>query len=170
MEQKIKIDKKPFAKEDIDLLTYEIEPQQRKATYFGCLLFFLVIPITPLMGNRYDLLRRNMPVRHIDYESAVIFAALFIGLIIYGLYYKGIICLNKDIEEGCKYVYTTKILEKAWRGNNQFEMIITERPKKLTKKFLFNKDDCSNLTKNDHLEIQFLKRTRIVLSYKIITN
>ena len=75
----------------------------------------------------------GVDIRHIDYESAVIFAALFMGLIIYALYYKGIICLNKDIEEGYKYVYSTKITEKAWRGDNQFEMIITERPKKLNK-------------------------------------
>ena len=169
MEQKINIDKKIFSKEDINLLTYEIAPKEKKATYIGCLIIFLIIPITPFMGNRYDLLRRHMPIRHIDYESAVIFAALFMGLIIYALYYKGIICLNKDIEEGYKYVYSTKITEKAWRGDNQFEMIITERPKNLNKKFLFNKDDCTNLTQNDYLEIHFLKRTRIVLSYQIIT-
>lgn len=103
-----------------------------------------------------------------NYEKALIIFTILNGLVIFGIYYINIVLLNKDINEGYKYIYRTKITEKAWRGNNEFEMIISERPKNVITKLLLNKDNCSNWVKNDELEITFLKRTGKILSFNRI--
>ncbi len=90
------------------------------------------------------------------------------GLIIYGIYYYNIVCLKKDINEGYKYFYRTEISDKIYNGSKKFEVKITERPKNLTKHFLMYSDECPNWSKDDILEIEFLKRTGTVLKVRNI--
>jgi hypothetical protein len=158
----ITIKQKAFSKDDIDLLTYEILPKNKKTTFYACLVFFLLIPIMPFLPAR---ITNHSLIQTISYEKALIVFTVMNGLTIFGIYYLGIVHLNRDINEGYKYIYRTKITKKVWRGNNEFEMIIAERPKNVTMKFLLNKDDCSNWVENDVLEITFLKRTGKVLSF-----
>jgi hypothetical protein len=158
----INIEKKSFSKDDIDLLIYEILPSQRKSTFRACLIFFLLIPIMPFLPAR---ITHNSLIQRMSFENALLVFTVINGLTIFLIYHLGITLLNRDIDEGYKYCYRTKIIQKVWRGNNEFEMVIKERPKNVNMKFVLNKDLCTNWIENDILEITFLKRTGRVLSF-----
>lgn len=165
METDIYIKKEAFSKDDINLLTYEILPKDKKGTLYASLIFFLLIPIMPFLPAR---ITSHSLIQSMSYEKALLIFTILNGLVIFGIYYVNIVLLNRDINEGYKYSYKTKITNKIYRGSKQFEIIIAERPKNITMKFLLNNDDCSNWVKNDTLEITFLKRTGKVLSFRKI--
>ena len=56
-------------------------------------------------------------IQSMSYEKCLIIFTILNGLIIYGIYYYGIACLKKDINEGYKYVYRTKLSEKVYNGS-----------------------------------------------------
>lgn len=160
MNTNITIEKKLFSKEDIDLLNYEILPKDTKSALYACLIFLVLIPIMPFLPAK---ITARSAIQSMSYEKCLILFTILNGLVIYGIYYYGIICLKRDINEGYKYVYRTTITEKAYRGSKKFEIIIAERPKKLNHKFLLSNEECLNWAKNDILEIEFLKRNGTVL-------
>lgn len=154
------IEKKPFSKKDIDLLNYQILPKKTKTTLYACLIFLILIPIMPFLPAR---ITAHSAIQSMSYEKCLIIFTILNGLIIYGIYYYGLICLKKDINDGYKYVYRTTITEKAYRGSKNFEIKIAERPKDLNEKFLLSNNECLNWAKNDILEIEFLKRHGTIL-------
>lgn len=163
MNTNINIEKKLFSKEDIDLLNYEILPKETKSSFYGCLIFFILIPIMPFLPAR---ITARSAIQSMSYEKSLIMFTIINGLVIYAIYYFRIVCLKKDINEGYKYVYMTKITEKVYSGDGKFEIKITERPKNLNEKFLLTNDECLNWAKDDVLEIEFLKKRGTVLKMK----
>lgn len=163
MDKNIIIEKKAFSKHDIDLLNYDILPKKKKAILNNSFYLLLFIPFAPFLPAP---ITSKAMIQPLSYEKALLITVIVILFLIFGIYYTGIILLEKDINEGYKYIYKTRILEKSWRGDNKFEIKISERPKKVIMKFLLDKDDCINWTENDILEIEFLKRSGDVLSFK----
>lgn len=162
MKPNLNIEKSSFTNNDIDLLTYEILPKTKKNVFYGCLIFFLLIPIMPFLPAR---ITARSAIQTLNYETALVMFVIVNGLVIFGIYYLGIVLLNKDINEGYKYVYRTKILNKTWKGDNEFKIEITERPKNVTEKITSIITECNNWLEGDFLEIEYLQRTGRILSY-----
>lgn len=157
--------KSEFTETDIDKIVYEILPKAKKNVLYVCLIFFLLIPTMPFLPAKIS---HNSMIQWLSYEEALAISCVANGLVIFYIYYSGIIRLNKDIDEGHKYLYTTRLLRKTWKGNNNFEIELSKRPESLREKIIVSKDEFYNWYKNDLLEIEYLKRTGRILAYRKI--
>lgn len=165
MEQNTDIEKFDFSDDDIDLLKFKILPKTRKNVFYACLIFFLLIPIMPFLPAR---ITNRSAIESTNYKTALLIFFILNGLAIFGIYYLGIVLLNRDINQGYKYIHRTKILRKTWKGNKKFEIEITERPKVMSEKIILNKSEFYNWFAKDLLEIEYLPKTGKILRYKKI--
>ena len=165
MKEDIEIGKINFNNDDIDLLKIKILPKRRKTVFYACLIFLILIPIMPFLPARGT---QRAAVESTNYKTALLIFCILNGLAIFGIYYLGIVLLNRDINQGYKHIYRTKILRKTWKGNNKFEIEITERPKVVSENIILKKTEFYNWFANDILEIEYLPKTGTILRYNKI--
>lgn len=76
--------------------------------------------------------------------------------------------MKKDVETGCKFVYRTVVSKKTWKSNNKFVIELADRPKSVKAEIRLNEEDFYEWQKDDIIEINYLKRSGEILSYKKI--
>ena len=94
LEHPLTINKIAFTENDIDLLDYKILPRTKKNVFYACLIFFLLIPIMPFLPARIS---HKALIQSLSYEKALVIFCIANGLVMFGIYYIGIVLLNKDI-------------------------------------------------------------------------
>jgi hypothetical protein len=166
LKNRLKIEKIAFSQSDIDLLTYDLVPKTKRNTFYASLIFLALIPIMPFLPAR---ITHKTLVQSMTYESAFIVYCFVNGLVIWAIYYLGIVCLKRDVSEGCKYQYRTQVVSKSRRGFNDFELELAVRPKNVSKMMLPNKE-FNKWHQGEVLEIEYLKRSGTILAYKKVEN
>lgn len=149
--------------DEVELIDQKIKPRNKRFALYVFLGLLVFSFITPFITGRY--------VRVSAYDRGEYFSALMIALFIFMLlswyfYYQVVVCLNKDLQEGKKHIAAVKILSKKKVTDDTYEVVLDKGKLNIDKKITIPVADAYKWIKGDFVEVQFLKRSGTVLSYK----
>ena len=81
-------------------------------------------------------------------------------------YYREVICLDRDVEDGKKYIVKVPILSKKMITDSTYEVTLDVGKLNIIKKVTIPASDVYKWIKGDLVEVHFLKKSGTVLSYK----
>ena len=156
----------PFTKKDEIFLDEDLLPKGKKAFLRIVILFTFLTFIAPYLPGKFG---QKALIQRMSYVDAFLWFGLFFSLLIFYAYYKIIVCLKKDILEGYKYVYQTKINRKSRINNDKYEIRLQLNPDRNRQKIYLSKPECNEWQVGDSIEVEFLKRMGTFLILKNIT-
>ncbi|MEJ7558793.1 MAG: hypothetical protein WKF66_10835 [Pedobacter sp.] len=151
--------------EDLELIDNKIRPKHKKYAAYVFLGLLLVSTVSPFFSGRWF---NNRPSAYEQgrYPSGFMIAMLiFMPLALY-FYYRIVICLNRDVKDGTKYIVQVPILSKKMIDDSNYEVVLDRGKLNIDKIVTIPKRDVYKWIKNDLVEVHFLKRSGTVLSYK----
>ncbi|MFC3198110.1 hypothetical protein ACFOET_10860 [Parapedobacter deserti] len=159
----IDIEKHELTDSDKALLRDNIRPRTVKNALLFCLIYLLLTPIMPYFPAKVT---HSKLIDSYSYGQALVISALLAVVVVLAAYYLNVVLLDRDIRDGVKYVYRTKISGKLIKGNKEFRIDLSERPKNVKEKIFINQSEYYNWLVGDMVEVEYLRRSRRILSYK----
>lgn len=155
-----------FTNEDKIFLNDELLPKYKRTFILLAVIFMVLTFIAPYMSGKTA---QKPLIYKMDYVNAVLIFGLFFSLIVWRAYYCWIVRLKKDINEGYKYIYQTKIERKSRINNDKYEIRLQLNPDRNGQKIYLKRPECNEWQVGDNIEVEFLKRTGTFLILKNIT-
>ncbi|MFC5682043.1 hypothetical protein ACYE2N_09600 [Flavobacterium sp. MAHUQ-51] len=155
-----------FTSEDKIFLNEDLLPKEKKAFLRIAIFFTLLTFIAPYLPGKFG---QKALIQKMSYIDAVFWFGLFFSLIIFCGYFKIIVRLKKDISQGYKYIYQTKIERKSRINNDKYEIRLQLNPNRNGQKIYLKRPECYDWQLGDTIEVEFLKHTGTFLILKNTT-
>ena len=155
-----------FTSEDKSFLNDVLLPKDKKTFILLVSIFTIVAFIAPYMSGKFG---QKPLIYRMSYFDAVVRFGLFFSLIIWRAYHCWIVRLKKDISEGYKYIYQTKIERKSRINNDKYEIRLQLNPDRNGQKIYLKRPECYDWQLGDTIEVEFLKHTGTFLILKNTT-
>ncbi|MES2826745.1 MAG: hypothetical protein V4687_01260 [Bacteroidota bacterium] len=150
-----------LSQRDIEFIESTLYPKAKRSFVVASILiliFSLVLPYIP--GKRSN----KALIDQMSYPPA--FFTCFLIFACFGLYMyrKSILGLKRDLNSGYKCVFKTKVTRKVWKGDQQFELVLEERPKVFSRtKYVYPVVESHCFHEGDLVVIEYLEKSEVQL-------
>jgi len=149
--------------EELELIRSQTKPKNKKKAFYVSLVLLLCSFGSPFVPGRYSRVSAYHEGR---YLSAFVIALLIFMCFALYFYYREVICLDSDVEDGKKYIVKVPILSKKMITDSTYEVTLDVGKLNIIKKVTIPASDVYKWIKGDLVEVHFLKKSGTVLSYK----
>ena len=150
----------PLSVADVERIGTDLYPKAKQTIFWTSAVLIglcLVMPFFP--GRRSRPLAETM-----GYPNAVFCYFLIFGCIVFYMYKKSVSGLRADLRNGQKCVFKTRILQKGWKGTEQFELKLESLPKALSRnKFIYPVAESHCFHEADVVVLEYLEQSAVLL-------
>ena len=151
----------PLSESDTVLIKSNLYPKMKRMVLclsVGLLSFNIV---APFLGGRFG---RRPAIETMGYPKAFLYFSVLFGCLFLYVYWSVLIALRRDLMDGRKCIFRTKISLKVWKSHDQFELFLDKVPKGLLrKKFIYSVTESHNFHKGDVIKLEYLERSGMLL-------
>ena len=155
----------PLSESDVDLIKSDLYPKMKRTVVWLSAGLLCLNSLAPYMGTRFG---GRPKIETMGYLKAFIFYSIISGCLIFYSYWSLVIVLRKDLENGRKCVFRTKISRKVWNGHQQFEIFFENVPNGfLRKKFIYPITESHKFHQGEVVALEYLERSAMLLRVSV---